>query len=84
MSDAKHHTYWNMFGETKYFEVYPQGIMTVSKPACYKKHPNCPLKQTELEIKWESLFENASDGWKALSTFMEIWGLPNHIDRQIK
>jgi hypothetical protein len=79
MKPKTHYTYWRMFGETKYFEVHPEGIMTISRPACYRHDPT---KQTDLEAKWESLFNSPEEAWKALGAFMKVWGAPNHIGSQ--
>jgi hypothetical protein len=79
MKPKTHYTYWSMFGETKYFEVHPEGIMTISRPACYRHDPT---KQTDLEAKWESLFNSPEEAWKALGAFMKVWGAPNHIGSQ--
>ena len=79
MKPKTHYTYWHMFGETKYFEVHPEGIITISRPACYRRDPT---KQTDLEAKWESLFNSPEEAWKALGAFMKVWGAPNHIGSQ--
>jgi hypothetical protein len=80
MKPKTHITYWHMFGETKYFEVSPEGIMTISRPPQYKHDPT---EQTDLEAKWESLYDSPKEAWKALGTFMELWGAPNHIGLQL-
>ena len=81
MKPKTHITYWHMFDETKYFEVTPEGIMTISRPPQYKHDPT---KQTDLEAKWQSLFNSPEEAWKALGAFMKTWGLPNHISLQLK